>query len=65
MQIPGLPTLLFALGTVLVLLWDIVYAGRIAQLRRAPRPLSSLSALCGFLVAPALVARLASSTVLG
>ena len=64
-QLPGLPTLLFAAGTVLLLLWNIVYAGRIAQLRRAPRPLTALSALCGFLVAPALVARLASATVLG
>jgi hypothetical protein len=64
-QLPGLPTLLFAVATVLLLLWDIVYAGRIAQLKRAPRPLATLSALCGFLVAPALVARLASSTVLG
>ncbi|AHG91742.1 hypothetical protein J421_4205 [Gemmatirosa kalamazoonensis] len=65
MRLPALPTLLFVAGTVLLLLWNIVYAGRIAQLRRAPRPLATLSALCGFLVAPALVARLASSTVLG
>ena len=32
-----MPTLLFAVGTVLLLLWDIVYAGRISQLKRAPR----------------------------
>lgn len=57
--------LLFALVTLLALAWDVLYAGRIAQLRRAPKPLATLSALCGFLVAPALVAHLASATVLG
>jgi hypothetical protein len=58
-------TLLFVAATLLTLTWDVVYAGRIAQLRRAPRPLAAMSAACGLLIAPALVARLASATVLG
>jgi hypothetical protein len=57
--------LAFIGATLLVLGWNIVYAGRIAQLRRAPRPLAALSAACGLLVAPALVVRLASASVLG
>ena len=50
-----LPLLLFLL-TALILVWNIVLAGRIAQVRTLPRPFVTLSALAGFLVVPALVA---------
>ncbi len=59
------PTLFFVVATLLAVLWDVVYGGRIAQLRRAPKPLATLSALCGFLVAPALIAGFAGASVLG
>lgn len=55
----------FAVVTAVVLAWNIVYAGRIARLRRAPRPLATLSGACGLLVAPALVAHLAASSLYG
>jgi hypothetical protein len=50
---------------VVILGWNIVYAGRIARLRRAPRPLAALSGACGLLVAPALVAHVAASSLYG
>ena len=49
----------------LLLVWNIVYAGRVARLRRAPRPLAALSAAGGLLVAPALLAEVANRTLLG
>lgn len=52
-------------GSLVLLSWNIVYAGRVARLRRAPRPLAALSAACGLLVAPALLAHVASSSLLG
>lgn len=59
------PTLAFVGAMGLALAWNVVYAGRISRLRRAPRPLAALSAACGLLVAPAVVVRLASASVLG
>lgn len=59
------PALAWIVGVGIVLGWNIVYAGRIARLRRAPRPLAALSAACGLLVAPALVALVASSSLYG
>ena len=59
------PALAWLVGVGIVLGWNIVYAGRIARLRRAPRPLAALSAACGLLVAPALVAHVASSSLYG
>ena len=59
------PALAWLVGVGVVLGWNIVYAGRIARLRRAPRPLAALSAACGLLVAPALVAHVAASSLYG
>lgn len=55
----------FAATGVLALAWNVTYAGRIAQLRRAPRPLATLSGVCGLLVVPAFAAHLAGSTLYG
>jgi hypothetical protein len=55
----------FARRGLLALAWNVTYAGRIAQLRRAPRPLAVLSGVCGLLVVPALAAHLAGSTLYG
>ncbi|MGZ8413594.1 MAG: hypothetical protein ACXW05_12740, partial [Gemmatirosa sp.] len=57
--------LAWIVGVFVVLGWDIVYAGRIARLRRAPQPLAALSAVCGLLVAPAIVAHIAASSLYG
>jgi hypothetical protein len=55
----------FAAAGLLVLAWNVTYAGRIAQLRRAPRALAALSGACGLLIVPAFAAHLAGSTLYG
>jgi hypothetical protein len=47
-----------------VLLWDIVLAGRIAQLRRLPRTFVGATAIVGLLLAPALLIEVASASIL-
>ena len=59
------PALVWVVAVLITLGWNIVYAGRIARLRRAPQPLAALSAACGLLVAPALVAHVAASSLYG
>ena len=61
----GWPALAWLTTVGVMLSWDIVYAGRIARLRRAPRVLASISAVCGLLIAPGLVALIASSSLYG
>jgi len=56
-----LPLLLFLL-VALILVWDVVLAARIAQVHTLPRPFVTLSALAGFLVVPALVIHLATTS---
>jgi hypothetical protein len=56
-----LPLLLFLLVAV-ILIWDVVLAARIAQVRTLPRTFVALSALAGFLVVPALVIHLATTS---
>jgi hypothetical protein len=56
-----LPLLLFIL-VALILIWNVVLAGRIAQVRTLPRGFVTLSALAGFLVVPALVIHLATTS---
>ncbi len=46
----------------LLLVWDVVLAGRIAQLRKAAPFFRTLTGLCGFLVVPALVLQAASES---
>ncbi len=55
----------FAAAGLLALAWNVTYAGRIAQLRRAPRPLAALSGVCGLLVVPAFAAHLAGNSLYG
>ena len=47
-----------------MVLWDIVVAGRVSQLRRAPRTFAAVSAFCGLLIVPALLIAYASSSIL-
>jgi hypothetical protein len=49
---------------MLLLAWDVVLAGRIAQLRRAAPFFRTLTGLCGFLVVPALLLQAASESAL-
>src|SRR2546423_5932163 len=49
---------------LVIVVWDIVLAGRIARVPQAPRALASLSGLAGLLVLPALVVALATTTVI-
>ena len=62
-MIPWLPQAHLALS-VIILLWDIALAGRIAQLRQASRPFAALNGLCALLALPALILHLATSTVI-
>ena len=57
-----LPPAHLALCLVIVV-WDIVLAGRIARVPQAPRGFAALTGLAGLLVLPALVVALASTTV--
>jgi len=50
--------------TVVILIWDIVLAGRIAQNRQAPRVFQALCGLAALLVLPGLLLTLATSTVI-
>lgn len=56
-----LPLLQLVLVAV-ILIWDVVLAARIAQVRTLPRPFVALSALAGFLVVPALLIHLATTS---
>lgn len=56
-----LPAAYLALS-LLILIWDVVLAGRIAQLRQAPRAFANLTGLAGLLLLPAILIRVATST---
>lgn len=56
-----LPAAHLALSLIIVI-WDVVLCGRIAQLRMASRPFAALTGMCGLLLLPALLLRLATST---
>ncbi|HEX6050663.1 MAG TPA: hypothetical protein VFZ21_15395, partial [Gemmatimonadaceae bacterium] len=58
-----LPYVFYA-ASVLVLLWDVILAGQIAQLRRAPRFFRGVTALAGLLIAPAVLVAVASASIL-
>ena len=58
-----LPALYVAIAAVTVM-WDIVVAGRVSQLRRAPRLFAGISAFAGLLIVPALLIAYASASIL-
>ena len=55
---------LYVILSVMMFAWNVLVAGRIAQLRRAPRNFAALWALCGLLLAPALLIAFAASSIL-
>lgn len=48
----------------LILLWDILIAGRVAGRRDAPRLFSAITALAGLLIAPAMIMSVATASIL-
>src|SRR5438132_7629080 len=54
----------FVLFSVTAILWDILYAGRIAQLPRTPRSFQAITAFAGLLLAPAILVAVSSSSIL-
>jgi hypothetical protein len=58
-----LPAAFLTLSLV-ILIWDVVLAGRIAQLRQASRPFATLTGVVGLLLLPAALLRVATSTVI-
>jgi len=56
-----LPAAYLALSLI-ILIWDVVLAGRIAQLNQASRPFATITGLAGLLVLPAVLIRIATST---
>jgi hypothetical protein len=47
-----------------LVIWDVVLAGRIAQLRTASRPFAAVTGLCAMMLLPALIIRMATATVI-
>ena len=58
-----LPAAHLALSLIIVI-WDVVLSGRIAQLRLASRPFAAITGLCCLLLLPALIIRMATATVI-
>ena len=58
-----LPALYVAAAAIMVM-WDIVVAGRVSQLRRAPRAFAAVTAFGGLLIVPALLIAYASMSIL-
>ena len=56
-----LPAAHLALSST-ILIWDVVVAGRIAQLRQASRLFAAVSGIAGLLLLPAVLVRIATST---
>src|SRR5918999_2973851 len=50
--------------TLVILAWNIALAGRISQVRKAPRAFAAITALAGFLIAPALALSVAASSAI-
>lgn len=50
--------------TIIILLWDVVLAGRIAQNDQAPRPFQAICGLSALLILPGLLFHLATSTII-
>jgi hypothetical protein len=50
--------------SVAVILWDILIAGRIAQLQRTPRGFQAITAFAGLLLAPAILIAISGASIL-
>ena len=50
--------------TLVIIIWSVVLAGRIAQLRQASKPFAAVSGLAGLLLVPAFIIAMATTTVI-
>jgi len=51
-------------AAAVMIMWDVLVAGRVAQLRRVPRPFAAITAFAGLLIVPALLIAYASASIL-
>ena len=56
--------LAFVVASAVVLLWDVFLAAQIARARRQRRTFTALTAICGLLIAPALLLAITASSML-
>ena len=54
---------LYVAVAAIMVMWNIIAAGRISQLRRAPRSFAAVTAFAGLLIVPALLIAYASPTI--
>ena len=54
----------YVVFSVVAILWDILLAGRIAQLRRTPRGFQAVTAFAGLLLAPAILVAISGASIL-
>jgi hypothetical protein len=50
--------------TLVIIVWNVVLAGRIAQLRQATKPFAALTGLAGLLIVPAFIVAIATTTLI-
>jgi hypothetical protein len=50
--------------TLVIIVWNVALAGRIAQLRQATKPFASVTGLAGLLIIPAFIVAVATTTVI-
>ena len=50
--------------TLVIIVWNVVLAGRIAQIRHATKPFAILTGLAGLLILPAFIVAVATTTVI-
>lgn len=50
--------------TLVILVWDVVLAGRIAQVRQASKPFAAISGLAALLLIPAFIVAIATTTLI-
>lgn len=54
----------FAAVAAILIMWDVLVAGRVAQLRRAPRTFAAITAFAGLLLLPALIVAYSAASIL-
>ena len=50
--------------TLVIIVWNVMVAGRIAQLRQASKPFAAMTGLAGLLIVPAFIIAVATTTVI-
>ena len=50
--------------TLVIIIWNVILAGRIAQLRQASKPFATVTGLAGLLLIPAFIIAIATTTVI-